>query len=286
MNQTPLQNNPNRNAQNLFTQKTPEVRKKQFFKITVTIVVIVVLILLYKSFASTGVGTAGNISLNYDTNTIKQQEGKIECIEDDRILQWHEGLEMWECKKPTSAVFGELDKNNVRVNDSGELECKEDGKALIWDDDQWACGDAGGNITTENGLEIDSNDALSIDSPTCSSAEKLIWDGNDFQCEEDQNEDEQTLSLTDNVLSILNGNDIDLTNLDSSEDLEDHIDDNDIHFTEGSVDHNNITNTHNLTTDIDHGNITGLTDDDHTQYALLDGRSKWRSNFNRWHRRK
>ncbi len=208
-------NHPNRKTQSLFTQQTPKPKKSRFFKITSTIAIIVVLILLYKSFASTGVGTANNISLNYDTNTIKQQEGRIECINDDRILQWHEGLEMWECKKPTSAVFGELDKNNVKVNDSGQLECKENGKVLFWDEDQWACGDAGNTdfITTENGLSLNS-DKLSIDSPTCSSNEKLIWDGNDFQCEED--DDEQTLSFSDNVLSIFGGNDIDLSDLDTN----------------------------------------------------------------------
>lgn len=40
-----------------------------------------------------------------------------------------------------------------------------------------------------------------------------------------------------------------------------------------AIDHNSITNTHNLTTDIDHGSIAGLTDDDHSQYLLLAGRS-------------
>ncbi len=213
MNQASSQSQSSRNAQKLFSQKTPEPKKSKFFKITLTIAVIVVLILLYKTFASTGVGTASNISLNFDTNTIKQQDGKIECIEDDRILQWHGGLKMWECKKPTSAVFGELDKNNVKVNSSGSLECKEDNKTLIWDDDQWACGDAGKSITTENGLEIDSNDKLSIESPTCSSIEKLIWNGNEFICEEDIDDDEQTLSFNNDTLSISNGNDVDLSDL-------------------------------------------------------------------------
>ena len=218
MNQAPSQNQSSRNAQNLFTQKTPEPKKSRFFKITVTIAVIVVLILLYKTFASTGVGTAGNISLNYDTNTIKQQEGKIECIEDDRILQWHEGLEMWECRKPTSAVFGELDKNNVKVNDSGELECREDGKVLFWDKDQWACGDAGSTnfLTTENGITLD-NSVLSIDAPTCDSDEKLQWSGEEFICSEDISNDAQTLTLNNNELFISDGNSVDLSSLQSED---------------------------------------------------------------------
>lgn len=39
----------------------------------------------------------------------------------------------------------------------------------------------------------------------------------------------------------------------------------------GTIDHDTIVNAHNLTTDIDHGSIGGLTDDDHTQYSLVDG---------------
>ena len=40
---------------------------------------------------------------------------------------------------------------------------------------------------------------------------------------------------------------------------------------DADIDHDSLTNTHNLTTDIDHGSISGLTDDDHTQYSLVDG---------------
>lgn len=286
-----ISNNNARNTKKLFNQKTPRPRKSKFFKITSIIAIIVVLILLYKSFASSIVGTATNISLDYDTNTIKLVDGKLQCIEDDRIFQWHKGLQMWECKKPTSSVFGELDKNNVKVNDSGNLECKEDGKVLYWDKDQWNCGDASNTnfILTENGLELDKN-KISIDSPTCNENEKLIWNGSNFICEEDKDEDKQTLSFKDNVLSILNGNTIDLNNLDNSKDLNDHIYDDSIHFKESDIDHNNIknngTNTHSQIDthiadsilhftegSINHGNISGLSDDDHTQYALLDGRS-------------
>jgi len=50
----------------------------------------------------------------------------------------------------------------------------------------------------------------------------------------------------------------DLTNVGTNthSDIDDHIDDGTIHFTEGSI---------------DHGSITGLDGDDHTQYVLADG---------------
>lgn len=61
--------------------------------------------------------------------------------------------------------------------------------------------------------------------------------------------------------SMINDGDIDhtqITNIgtNSHSDIDTHIDDDSIHFTEGSI---------------DHGSIGGLGDDDHTQYTLADG---------------
>jgi len=48
---------------------------------------------------------------------------------------------------------------------------------------------------------------------------------------------------------------------------------NNLQIKDSSIDHDSLANTHNLTTDIDHGSVSGLSDDDHSQYALLAGRA-------------
>lgn len=49
--------------------------------------------------------------------------------------------------------------------------------------------------------------------------------------------------------------------------IDSHIDDTSIHFTEASIDHNSITNTHNLTTDIDHDQLTNFVANEHLDWT-------------------
>lgn len=159
-----------------------------------------------------------DVSFNYDSNTVKVKDGQMRCIKDDRILQWQEGKKEWECRKPTSAVFGDLDKNSVNVNDSGELECKNDGDSLYWEggNDQWACGDVSGMSTVTAGSGVNLNDSsLSIDAPTCNGTDKLQWNGTAFVCSADVDTDDQTLSFDSGTgeITISSGNTIDLSSL-------------------------------------------------------------------------
>ncbi|MCK4635849.1 MAG: hypothetical protein KAT32_03220 [Candidatus Moranbacteria bacterium] len=165
---------------------------------------------------------ANNLSFNYDTTTVKEKDGKIQCIDDDRILQWHKGEKKWECRKPTHAVFGDLDDNSVNINSSGELECVNDGDFLYWDggDDQWACGDVSGmnSITAGNGVSLEGSN-LSINAPICSGTDKLQWNGTAFICasdvDTDTNTDSQTLAFNSGTgeISISSGNTVDLSSL-------------------------------------------------------------------------
>lgn len=126
-----------------------------------------------------------NVSFDYDDTTIKVQDGKMVCIEDDRILQWHKGIRKWECRKPTHVVFGDLDSHSVEVNGSGELECENDGDVLYWDgdDDQWAC-ESNSGVSEGDGIDEDDGE-ISIDAPVCTGANKLQWDGDEFICTAD-----------------------------------------------------------------------------------------------------
>lgn len=248
-----------------FSSQSPKKEKNYFFHIISAIITILVIFFIYKAFAKQNVGTANNISLDYDTNSVKLENGKLQCIEDDRIFQWHKGLQMWECKKPTDSVFGELDKNNIKINDSGNLECKENGKVLYWNgkDNQWSCGDASNTnfILTDSGLELDKN-KLSIDSPTCSGTDKLQWNGSKFICSSDKDEDKQILSFLNNKLSIENGNEINLSSYNQTLSFDE--DNSELSISNG--------NTIDLS-DLKHSQLSDLENDDHTQYALLAGRA-------------
>jgi len=66
-----------------------------------------------------------------------------------------------------------------------------------------------------NGLK-ENNKVVSINAPTCTMSQKLIWDGNSFQCETDfigsgSTTSYQNLELNNNILSITHGNSVDLS---------------------------------------------------------------------------
>ncbi len=202
---------------------------------------------------------ADDVSFNYDSTTVKVKDGQIRCVDDDRILQWHEGEKEWDCRKPTHAVFGDLDNNSVNVNSSGELECENDGDFLYWDggDDQWACGDISGmsSITAGDGLNEASGE-VSINAPTCSGTDKLQWNGSAFVCsadvDTDTNTDSQTLSFNSSTgeITISTGNTVDISAL-----------------TAGTADHNDLNNIQGGATDeyyhltnSQHGDLTGFLD--------------------------
>lgn len=173
-----------------------------------------------------------NISFAYDSNTVKIKDGNFQCIKDDRILQWNKGKNEWECKKAISVVFGDLDRNSVNVNDSGQLECENNGDILYWDgdDDQWACGAQGsGELLAGSGISS-SNNTVSINAPTCSGTEKLQWNGSAFICstDVDTNTDSQSLSFNSGTgqLTISSGNTVDLSSLSAG--VADHNDLNNI----------------------------------------------------------
>lgn len=193
---------------------------------------------------------AEDVSFNYDSKTVKVQNGKLVCVDDDRILQWHKGIEKWECRKPTHVVFGDLDSKSVEINGSGELECENHDEILFWDgeDDQWACESKTAALSGGDGIDEDDGE-ISIDSPTCSASEKLTWDGDSFECATDL--DTQTLSFNSGTgeLSISSGNTVDLTGL------------------AGTLDHNSLsglqggtTNEYYHLTSAQESNLTGFSD--------------------------
>lgn len=183
------------------------------------------------------VKNADNISFDYDSKTVEVENGNLQCKKDDRILQWHKGTREWECKKPSSSIFGNLDGDSVEVNDSGQLECKNNGDFLYWDgdDDEWACGTANGvtAILAGNGINLN-GDEVSINSPNCTGSNKLQWNGNAFVCTADLDTDAQVVSFNTgtNELTISSGNTVDLSSLAGG----------------GSSDHNTLSNLQGGTT--------------------------------------
>ena len=93
--------------------------------------------------------------LNYDKNSVLQEGEYLKCLKDEHILQWSAGDNEWDCVRPGESVFGKVvatKKHGVRETSTGVVYCNEENNLLVWEDDSWRCKPylGGGGVNTDN----------------------------------------------------------------------------------------------------------------------------------------